>query len=157
MTSSARASGKLARPEQPEGSFSLTVSVEMAASAEQIFRAWTEQFELWFAKPGTVRMKPVVDEPFFFETEYEGSRHHHYGRFITLLPGRLVELAWVTGEAGTWGAETIVTVQLTPIGSGAGTRLRLAHSGFYDQAARDQHQVAWPIVLSHLDERLTTG
>ena len=94
-------------------------------------------------------MRAEVDEPFWFETEHMGSRHAHYGRFLTLEPNRFIELTWMTGTPGTAGAETVVTVELTPLGSG--TRIRLTHAGFYDEAGLAQHDTAWPQLLPRID------
>lgn len=128
----------------------LTASRDMMASASALYQAWTEGFDVWFAVPGTVLMRGEVDKVFFFQTEFAGARHPHYGRFLTLEPDRHVELTWVT--SATKGAETVVDVTFTPIQGG--TRLELSHAGFPDEEAMRQHADAWPAVLAQIDERL---
>jgi uncharacterized protein YndB with AHSA1/START domain len=130
----------------------LTVERLMQATPSALYRAWTRQMDHWFATPGTLIMKDEVNAVFFWEVQHDGARYPHYGRFLRLEPDRLVELTWVTGPAGTKGAETVVTVELTPEGNG--TRLRLTHAGFVDEESRAGHEQAWPMVLGTLDEKL---
>ena len=123
------------RPDISDRPASLTVEHRLSAAPAAVYRAWTEEFDRWFAEPATVLMRPQVDVPFFFRTRTPTGPHPHYGRFLRLVPATHVELTWVTGTGGTEGAETVVTVELAA--EGTGTQLRLTHSGFPNDAARD--------------------
>jgi uncharacterized protein YndB with AHSA1/START domain len=145
-------------PDLSSRPFALVAERTMPIPPDALFRAWTEQFDRWFAAPGSVLMTAAVDAPFFFETEHRvderqpAARHPHYGRFLRLQRDRVVEMTWVTGADGTKGAETVLTIELTPSGDGA--RLRLRHAGFPDADSRDRHERAWPMVLEQLERQL---
>ena len=134
---------------KPKGEFQLTVERAMTAAPKTLYRAWTERFDVWFAVPETVRMEAKAGAPFFFETQFEGERHPHYGRFLRLEEDKLVELTRLTWA--TKGLETVVTIELAR--NGTGTDLRLTHKGFPDEESRDGHRV-WAGILADLDKRL---
>jgi uncharacterized protein YndB with AHSA1/START domain len=148
-------------PDLSDRPLHLTLERGFPLQASVLYEAWTRHLDHWFAAPGSVVMRAEVNAPFFFETEYKPKshmavrRHPHYGRFLRLVPNQLVQMTWVTGAGGTEGAETIVTIELIPYGDS--TSLRLTHSGFANETARNAHEHAWPMVLEHLEQQLTLG
>ena len=59
-------------PDLSQRPFQLTVERTMTAAPGILFRAWTEQFDRWFAAPGALLMTPQVNSPLFWETHFEG-------------------------------------------------------------------------------------
>ena len=140
-------------PDLSSRPFALTLECAMPIPPNVLFRAWTQQFDLWFASPGSVMMKGEVNTAFYFETDFAGKRYPHYGRFLRVDRDQLVQLTWLTGHDGTKGVETVVTVVFKQ--NEDGTLLRLTHEGFLDEESKSKHEQAWPMVLAQLEEKLT--
>lgn len=145
------------KPDLTGRPYNLAVERLMNLQPKTLFNAWTKEFYVWFAVPGSVLMTGTVNTPFFFETEFKPDknsdlqRHPHYGRFLKVVPDQLIKLTWVTGAGGTEGSETVVTVDLTP--KDGKTLLKLTHSGFPHEESKNRHQQAWPMVLEQLEKR----
>jgi len=132
----------------------MTLEIRMKADAASIYNAWTRDFDLWFAEAGELIMTPEVNRPFFFYNRHDWGRHAHYGRFIELEKDKLIEMTWLTGKGGAFGAETVIKIELVP--QDAGTLLRMTHSGFENEAAARAHKDNWPLALEELDKALAS-
>ena len=143
------------RPDHSDRPLQTSCECTVRASSEQVFIAWTEGLERWFAQAGTLAMVPEPGRPYFFYNRDEWGRHPHYGRFLDVVTNQLIEMTWVTGDGtaeGTEGAETVLRIELIP--RGEATLVRLTHSGFVSERARDGHAENWPLALASLDEAL---
>ncbi|MBX9569683.1 MAG: SRPBCC domain-containing protein [Candidatus Obscuribacterales bacterium] len=122
---------------------------QMNASADQIYDAWTQHFDCWFAEPGECMMTPEVDKPYFFRTRKDWGSHPHHGRFVELEKNKLVVMTWQT-QGGTNGYETVIRIELTP--NDQGTLMRMTHSGFADEKSCQGHKDNWPAAFDFLEE-----
>lgn len=143
--------GPIPWPDLSGRAHSLTVERDMAAGPSAIYHAWTDDLGRWLA--ARILMRVEVGAPFCFETDFNGRRYHHYGRFLELKPDRKVVMTWVTGPSGTGGAETVLSLDLKP--NGNGTHARLTQVGFLTDKAAREHEHAWHVGLRNLDALLS--
>jgi uncharacterized protein YndB with AHSA1/START domain len=132
--------------------YALDAERVISIPAGTVYEAFTDRLDEWFGAAGSLVITPEVGGLYNFETEMEGQRHPHYGRFLELVPGKRVAMTWMTGDPGTLGAETVVTVEIEE--QAEGTRVHVTQRGFYDEASREGHEEAWPMVLDHLEKTL---
>lgn len=143
------------RPDHSDRPLQLECTYTVRAQPAAVFAAWTHRFDAWFAQSGTVALVPEPGRPYFFYNRDEWGRHPHYGRFLEVVENELVEMTWMTGDGtdvGTRGAETILRIELVPTGDA--TEIRLTHSGFVSEKARDDHAENWPLALEILGQAL---
>lgn len=126
------------------------------ASPERLYEAWTrpEWISRWFAPtPEHTVVVPI------FEPEIGGRyrlEFHHSGGNVHIVEGVFRELTPGRRIAMTWGwvhrefpDDTLVTVELTPEGSG--TRLVLTHEHLPTVEEQQHHGQGWIGCLARLD------
>ena len=144
------------RPDLSARPLEMTCAHTISAQPSDVYAAWTERFDAWFAQPGTLVMVAEPGRPYFFYSRDDWGRHPHYGRFLDVKTNEFIEMTWMTGNGtreGTEGAETLLRVEFVPDGSG--TEVRLTHSGFVSERSCDGHDENWPLALKVLDEALS--
>jgi uncharacterized protein YndB with AHSA1/START domain len=128
----------------------VTVSRFIAGAAAEVFDVWLDP-----SSPGCpwhgakkVIVNPVVDGMFYWGHENAGRIRPHYGRFLRVDRGKLVEYTWVSES--THGAETTVSVGFEP--RAGGTQVTLVHRGLpNDEDGRD-HERGWTYLLGALEK-----
>jgi uncharacterized protein YndB with AHSA1/START domain len=138
----------VAAPDLSSRPFILTVERIMVASPALLFLAWTEQFDRWFAAPGSVLMKRRDQ----FSLLLRNAVRRKPPSSLWTLPQarRRSPRGNDLGHGCNQRFETVVSVELAA--HDRGTRLRLTHVGFADEESCTRHKEAWPKVLAHLDK-----
>ena len=80
------------RPDHSKRQLAMTCERVINASASDVFAAWTHDFDLWFAQPGTLALRAHAGEPYFFYNRNEWGRHPHYGRMLDIRENDLIEM-----------------------------------------------------------------
>jgi uncharacterized protein YndB with AHSA1/START domain len=132
---------------------SLTMTRRLKAPPAAVFEAFTDAKKLasWFGSgaPETkvIEVDPRVGGAYHFGfTGMGGERNDVMGVFKEVTPVRRLVFSW--HWKSTPERESQVTIDIAP--DGEGSSLTLLHEHFYDEAARDNHQMGWTYGLDQL-------
>lgn len=145
----------MSSPDPEPGTLSLTVSRLVPASAEAVFRAWTEPTEIrkWWPPEGfTV---PFVDVDLRVGGSYrlglqppDADPFHAAGTYREVDPPRKLVFTWRWEPDSFQAGETLVTVELRD--RDGKTEVVLTHERFPSAEARDEHRKGWEACLERL-------
>ena len=137
---------------------SLTIKRRFRAPPARVFAAWTEpaQIARWFG-PGKIHIIEAVFEAraggrFFVHGREpdSGEDHRVSGVVQEVTPNAKVVYTWAWQS--TPERQSLVTVEFKP--DGDGTVLTLTHEQFFDEGARDRHNMGWTAALEKLEAYL---
>ena len=136
---------------------SLTIRRRFKASPERVYRAWTDpaQIARWFGPGGIAVLEAKFEaraggQYMIHARAPEGGDHHVSGTVREIIPNSKVVYTWAWQS--TPERQSLVTVEFKP--DGDGTLLVLTHEQFFDEGARDRHNMGWNAALDKLDAYL---
>jgi uncharacterized protein YndB with AHSA1/START domain len=141
-----------------ETTTSLRLSRTIAASPEEVFRAWTDPAEMkeWYCpEGGTVDLAEVdltVGGRFKVAMRMPDGVHVAYGIYREIDPPRKLVFTWQweSGDGPKEG-ETVVTLEFKE--HDGATELVLTHEQFATAESRDGHEQGWASALNKLEAR----
>jgi uncharacterized protein YndB with AHSA1/START domain len=137
--------------------YSLTVSREIAAPAEDLFDAWLDAQSLgtWL-KPLTTRETRAETDPreggtFRIVMVDDEREVVHTGTYHEIDRPRRLVFTWTSPV--TQFRDTVVTVTFEPMGDGS-TRVQVHQRGLPDEPSRSSHDAGWSDALRQLAESI---
>jgi uncharacterized protein YndB with AHSA1/START domain len=136
---------------------SLTIKRRFNAPPAKVFAAWTdpEKVKRWMG-PGEVKVLRVETDPrsggrFRWVMQApSGEEHDVSGVYREVIPNEKLVFTWAWKT--TPERESLVT--LTFKSDGDGTLFTMTHEQFFDDEARDRHQMGWNSAMVKLAEYL---
>lgn len=128
--------------------FEFRMRRRFAAQAGQVWQGLTSPaaIEQWFW-PARFATKAAADVRVGGRLRIDGTAGGLAvsGRYITVEPARRLSFTWI------WDGEAEQTLVTADLAEAAGqTELELAHGGFANEAARDDHVAGWSDCLDRL-------
>jgi uncharacterized protein YndB with AHSA1/START domain len=146
-------------PTEPEA---LRLQRQFDATPSQLYRYFTEAAHLveWFGPEGVSCTTQIFEAHVGGDYQLtflnpDGSEIELVGRFLQLEEPNLIQMTWrwQRPDETEPDEETLVTIRLTEVGSGA--LLKLTHERFHESAERDRHDAGWSSSFDCLDEALS--
>jgi uncharacterized protein YndB with AHSA1/START domain len=137
---------------------SLTIKRRFNAAPARVYSAWIEPEKIarWFG-PGKIDIVEAVFEAraggrFKIRacSPETGENHHVSGIVQEAVPEQKLVYTWAWQS--TPERVSLVTVEFKP--DGDGTLLTLTHEQFFDEPARDRHNIGWTGALDKLEAYL---
>jgi uncharacterized protein YndB with AHSA1/START domain len=129
----------------------VTVSRLIPGAAAEVCDVWLDP-----ACPGSpwhgakkVIANPVVDGLFYWGHESSGRLFAHYGRFLRVDRGKLLEYTWMSEN--THGLESRVEISFEA--RKGGTQVTIVHRGLPDDEDGRNHEKGWAYFLGLLENR----
>lgn len=128
----------------------VNVSRLIPGPAADVFDVWLDP-----SCPGSpwhgakkIIVSPVVDGLFFWGHEHEKRVLPHYGRFLRVDRGKLLEHTWMSES--THGLESTVAISFEA--RPGGTQVTILHRGLPDDEDGRAHQDGWEYFLGELEK-----
>lgn len=132
---------------------SLNIRRTLAASREDVFRAWTDPqaIERWFKPMGLASKVTLFDlrvgGGFRFDLKnLAGEMSSITGKYLEIAPPEKLVFTW--SSLATNDRETLVTVEF--VARGSDTEIVLTHERLLDEDMISAHQNGWASVLDRL-------
>ncbi len=129
----------------------IDLSRSIAATPSEVYAVWLDPQSPggpWFGADKVI-LNAVPDGLFYHSVSHLGREWAHYGRFLRLELGKVIEHTWMS-EA-TQGLDTVVTVTLEK--SADGTLLKLRHTGVPDDELGRSHGEGWGLIIDAVAQR----
>lgn len=127
--------------------FELTLTRRIRAPRERVYAAFVEPqlMKKWMSPHGMTAAEASADArvggKLRIVIESTDARFVAYGEYRELVPPERIVYTWNWEGAHAMPSETIVTVTLTE--RDGVTEVRMDHTGFVDEAIRDDHANGW--------------
>ena len=108
----------------------------------------------WLGPPEVLRVEAGTDlrvgGRYFIRMVLANDEHHVSGVYREIVPNEKIVFTWAW--ISTPERESLVTVTIKP--DGDGSIMTLHHEQFFDEAARDNHNKGWTVIVDRLGQLL---